>query len=122
MKAKPKEDGRRTEGGRKEDENQTKGRRKEDGRMTKTKPKGDEKKTEGGREPSRRRTEGGRTSALGTERLRHTSPKTTRLFSTVGMFGANARFSACLFNTLITNALQKNQSIPHSAFRITPCH
>ena len=48
--------------------------------MIKSKPKEDEK-----------RMKGGRTSANATERLRHTSPKTTRLFSTARMFGANTQ-------------------------------
>ena len=54
-----------------------------------------------------KRMKGGCTSANATERLRHTSPKTTRLFSTARMFGANARFSPHLHNRLLFNALHQ---------------
>ena len=150
-KTKPKEDGRRRRNKPKEERRKTKTKPKEDGRRTRTKPKKDGRRTGTKPKEDGRKTGGGRklneremktakgrrkmtgstptfalrkgcTSTLGTERLRHTSPKTTRLFSTAGMFGANARFSACLFNTLITNTLRKNQGVPHSTFRITPCH
>ena len=47
-----------------------------------------------------KKMKGGCTSANATERLRHTSPKTTRLFSTTRMFGANTRFSAHSHNNL----------------------
>ena len=47
-----------------------------------------------------KKMKGGCTSANATEILRHASPKTTRLFSTARMFGANARFSAHSHNNL----------------------
>ena len=80
----------------KEKKERAKGKRKREKaeRMIKSKPKEDE-----------RRMKGGCTSANATERLRHTSPKTTRLFSTARMFGANTRISAHLHNHLLFNAL-----------------
>ena len=75
----------------KEKKERAKGKRKREKaeRMIKSNPKENE-----------RRMKGGCTSANATERLRHTSPKTTRLFSTTRMFGANARFSPHLHNNI----------------------
>ena len=82
----------------KEKKERAKGKRRREKaeRMIKSNPKEDEK-----------RMKGGRTSANATERLRHTSPKTTRLFSTTRMFGANTRFSAHSHNNLSFNALHQ---------------
>ena len=89
-----------------------KGKRKREKaeRMIKSKPKEDENGTEGGR-----------TSANATERLRHTSPKTTRLFSTARMFGANARISAHLHNNLSFNALHQQAHLRSSTFHVPRC-
>ena len=81
--------------------------------MIKSKPKEDE-----------RRMKGGRTSANATERLRHASPKTTRLFSTARMFGANARFSAHLHNNLLFKPYISKRTFnpPHSTLHVAVRH
>ena len=96
----------------KEKKERAKGKRKREKaeRMIKSKPKEDENGTEGGR-----------TSANATERLRHTSPKTTRLFSTARMFGANARISAHLHNNLSFNALHQQAHLRSSTFHVPRC-
>ena len=96
----------------KEKNERAKGKRKREKaeRMIKSKPKRDG-----------RRMEGGRTSANATERLRHTSPKTTRLFSTARMFGANTRISAHLHNNLSFNALHQQAHLQSSTFHVTRC-
>ena len=68
-----------------------------------------------------KRMKGGCTSANATERLRHTSPKTTRLFSTARMFGANARFSPHLHNRLLFNALHQQAHLQSSTLHVTRC-
>ena len=68
-----------------------------------------------------KRMKGGRTSANATERLRHTSPKTTRLFSTARMFGANARFSPHLHNRLLFNALHHQAHLQASSLHVPRC-
>ena len=68
-----------------------------------------------------KRMKGGCTSANATERLRHTSPKTTRLFSTARMFGANARFSAHSHNNLSFNALHQQAHLQSPTFHVTRC-
>ena len=96
----------------KEKKERAKGKRKreKDERMIKSKPKEDGK-----------RMEGGCTSANATERLRHTSPKTTRLFSTARMFGANTRISPHLHNNLSFNALHQQAHLQSSTFHVTRC-
>ena len=68
-----------------------------------------------------KRMKGGCTSANATERLRHTSPKTTRLFSTARMFGANARFSPHLHNRLLFNALHQQAHLQSSTLHVPRC-
>ena len=68
-----------------------------------------------------KRMEGGCTSANATERLRHTSPKTTRLFSTARMFGANTRFSPHLHNHLLFKALHQQAHLQSSTLHVTRC-
>ena len=68
-----------------------------------------------------KRMKGGRTSANATERLRHTSPKTTRLFSTTRMFGANTRISAHLHNHLLFNALHQQAHLQSSTLHVPRC-
>ena len=96
----------------KEKKERAKGKRKREKaeRMIKSKPKEDE-----------RRMKGGCTSANATERLRHTSPKTTRLFSTARMFGANTRISAHLHNNLSFNALHQQAHLQSSTLHVTRC-
>ena len=96
----------------KEKKERAKGKRKreKDERMIKSKPKEDGK-----------RMEGGCTSANATERLRHTSPKTTRLFSTARMFGANTRISAHLHNHLLFNALHQQTHLQSPTFHVPRC-
>ena len=96
----------------KEKKERAKGKRKREKaeRMIKSKPKEDEK-----------RTEEGCTSANATERLRHFSPKTTRLFSSARMFGANTRISPHLHNNLSFNALHQQAHLQSSTFHVTRC-
>ena len=96
----------------KEKKERAKGKRRREKaeRMIKSKPKEDEK-----------RMEGGCTSANATERLRHTSPKTTRLFSTTRMFGANTRISAHLHNHLLFNALHQQAHLQSSTLHVPRC-
>ena len=96
----------------KEKKERAKGKRKREKaeRMIKSNPKEDEK-----------RMEGGCTSANATERLRHTSPKTTRLFSTARMFGANTRFSPHLHNNLSFNALHQQAHLQSPTFHVPRC-
>ena len=96
----------------KEKKERAKGKRRREKaeRMIKSNPKEDEK-----------RMKGGCTSANATERLRHTSPKTTRLFSTTRMFGANTRISAHLHNHLLFNALHQQAHLQSSTLHVPRC-
>ncbi|WP_337571131.1 hypothetical protein, partial [Hallella sp.] len=107
----------------KEKKERAKGKRKREKaeRRIKSKPKEDERKMKRGWKEDEKRMEGGCTSANATERLRHTSPKTTRLFSTARMFGANTRFSPHLHNRLLFNALHQQAHLQFPTLHVPRC-